>query len=92
MKMMLIGLGKHDGAKIYHRAIQDYSFQEIVRAVAKVVLERCQVACGLAIIENPYDETGRSKRSRPRSSMHAKSSCWPTNRGYRDCRSRRLTY
>ncbi len=25
-KMMLIGLGKHEGAKIYHRAIIDYSF------------------------------------------------------------------
>ena len=34
MKMMLIGLGKHDGAKIYHRAIQNYSFGQIVRSVA----------------------------------------------------------
>src|SRR5690349_1595053 len=30
MKMMLIGLGKHAGAIIYHRAIQDYSFPQIV--------------------------------------------------------------
>ena len=43
MKMMLIGLGKHEGAKIYHRAIQNYSWLEIVRAVADVVLQKCKV-------------------------------------------------
>lgn len=57
-KMMLIGLGKLAGAKIYHRAIQDYSFLEIIRAVADVVLEKCKIVAGLAIVENAYDETG----------------------------------
>lgn len=57
-KMMLIGLGKHEGAKIYHRAILDYSFLEIIRAVADVVLKRCKVIGGLGIVENAYDETG----------------------------------
>ncbi|MCX7419327.1 MAG: lactate racemase domain-containing protein [Planctomycetia bacterium] len=57
-KMMLIGLGKHEGAKIYHRAILDYSFLEIIRAVADVVLKRCRVIGGLGIVENAYDETG----------------------------------
>ena len=56
-KMMLIGLGKHEGAKIYHRAILDYSFLEIIRAVADVVLEKCKVVGGLGIVENAYDET-----------------------------------
>ncbi len=57
-KMMLIGLGKHEGAKIYHRAILDFSFLEIIRAVANVVLRKCKVIGGLAIVENAYDETG----------------------------------
>lgn len=56
-KMMLIGLGKHAGAKIYHRAILDYSFREIIQAVANVVLEKCKVLCGVAMVENAYDET-----------------------------------
>ena len=56
-KMMLIGLGKHEGAKIYHRAILDYSFLEIIRAVASSVLEKCSILCGVAIVENAYDET-----------------------------------
>jgi hypothetical protein len=57
-KMMLIGLGKHDGAKIYHRAITDYSWLEIVSAVADSVLRKCKVLCGVGIVENAYDETG----------------------------------
>ena len=57
-KMMLIGLGKHAGAKIYHRAILDYSFLEIIRSVADCVLQKCGILAGVAIVENAYDETG----------------------------------
>lgn len=57
-KMMLIGLGKHAGAKIYHRAILDYSFPEIIRAVADSVLKKCGILAGVAIVENAYDQTG----------------------------------
>ena len=59
MKMMLIGLGKHTGAKIYHRAIKDYSFGQIVRSVAREVLAKCRIVAGVAIVENGYDETAR---------------------------------
>jgi hypothetical protein len=47
MKMMLIGLGKHEGAKIYHRAIMNYSFGQIVRSVGREVLKRCRIVAGL---------------------------------------------
>ncbi len=42
MKMMLIGLGKHAGALVYHQAIQDFSFGQIVRSVAREVLAAVQ--------------------------------------------------
>lgn len=64
-KMMFIGLGKHDGAKVYHRAIMEYSFDEIIRTVSAEVLEKCNILCGLAIVENAYDETGRIVAVRP---------------------------
>ena len=57
MKMMLIGLGKHAGALVYHQAIQDFSFGQILRSVAREVLSRCNIVGGLAIVENAYDET-----------------------------------
>jgi hypothetical protein len=56
-KMMLIGLGKHEGAKIYHRAIADHTFMEIITAVAAKVIARCRIVAGLAIVENADDET-----------------------------------
>ena len=59
MKMMLIGLGKHEGAKVYHRAILDYSFPQIVRSVANRVMETCPILAGLAIVENGYDQTAK---------------------------------
>lgn len=65
MKMMLIGLGKHAGAKIYHRAIKDYSFGQIVRSVAREVLAKCRVVAGVAIVENGYDETAKIKAVAP---------------------------
>lgn len=57
MKMMLIGLGKHRGACIYHRAFADYSFQQIVRSVSNEVIKNCRIAAGLAIVENGHEET-----------------------------------
>ena len=57
MKMMLIGLGKHAGALVYHQAIHDFSFGQILRSVAREVLTRCNILAGLAIVENAYDET-----------------------------------
>ena len=65
MKMMLIGLGKHNGAKIYHRAIMDFSFGQILRSVAREVLSRCRVVAGVAIVENAYDETAKIEAVAP---------------------------
>ncbi|MCB1121678.1 MAG: DUF2088 domain-containing protein [Verrucomicrobiae bacterium] len=59
MKMMLIGLGKHNGARIYHRAIKDYSFGQIVRSVAKHVFANCRIVAGLGIVENSLDQTAK---------------------------------
>jgi len=59
MKMLLIGLGKAEGAAVYHRAIRDFSFEQIIRSVAGEVLQRCHILAGVGIVENAYDQTGR---------------------------------
>jgi hypothetical protein len=58
-KMMLIGLGKHKGAAIYHRAIIHHSFSKIVKLVGATVIEKMPIAFGVAMLENGYDETAR---------------------------------
>lgn len=59
MKMMLIGLGKHAGALVYHRAIMDYSFPQIVRSVAGEVMTKCRVLAGIGIVENEQEKTSQ---------------------------------
>ena len=56
-KMMLIGLGKHKGAALYHQAIVQYSFDRIIRGVSQQVIDKCSILFGLAIVENQYDQT-----------------------------------
>jgi hypothetical protein len=65
MKMLLIGLGKNRGAMVYHRAIQDYSFAQIIRSVSSEVLARCRIVAGLAIVENALDQTALVEAVRP---------------------------
>jgi len=57
MKMMLIGLGKHAGARIYHRVIRDHSFGRVVRSVAGEVRAKCSILAGVAVVENSYGRT-----------------------------------
>ncbi len=65
MKMLLIGMGKHQGARVYHRAFEDYGFDGIVESLASVVIERAKVLFGLAILENGYEETARIRGLMP---------------------------
>ncbi len=65
MKMLLIGLGKCEGATIYHRAIQDFGFDRVVRGAAAEVLARCRVLAGVGIVENAYEQTARIEAVKP---------------------------
>ena len=65
-KMLLIGLGKHKGARLYHQAIVNHSFGHIIETVARTVIERCRVLFGLGIVENQDDRTALIKGVAPR--------------------------
>ena len=54
VKMLLVGLGKDAGARVYHRAIMKNSFDMIVESTLPFVLSKLSVLFGLAIIENAY--------------------------------------
>ncbi|MFO7969888.1 MAG: lactate racemase domain-containing protein [Candidatus Izemoplasmatales bacterium] len=51
-KMCLIGLGKHEGAKLYHRLIENYTWPTVVKSLRKIILEKLPIICGFAIIQN----------------------------------------
>jgi hypothetical protein len=57
MKMLLIGMGKHEGAKMYHKAFADRGFDSLVENLAHIVIDKARVLFALAIVENGYEET-----------------------------------
>ena len=58
VKMLVIGLGKHQGAIETHNFGFD-RFHEILPAAAEVVLSKTSVVCGIGIIENGYNELAK---------------------------------
>ncbi|MFM7152136.1 MAG: lactate racemase domain-containing protein [Gemmataceae bacterium] len=65
LKMMLIGLGKHNGAKFYHRLLIDQPYDKVVRSVASTMVSNAPISFGLGIVENGYDETADIRGVRP---------------------------
>ncbi len=56
MKMLAIGLGKHTGAAAIHR-LGVPGLREELPVVARQVLATGKILCGVALVENAYDET-----------------------------------
>jgi hypothetical protein len=65
MKMMMIGLGKREGAAWYHRVLLENEYDPVVRSVGKVVRSKAPIAFGLATVENGYDETAEIAAALP---------------------------
>jgi hypothetical protein len=56
-KMMNIGLGKHVGALLYHKAFVSFGYANVIKKVAQKILETGKILFGVGIVENSYDET-----------------------------------
>jgi len=59
MKMAVIGLGKITGATACHAASSRFGHAHVLRAMARVLLERAPILCGVAIVENQFHEVAR---------------------------------
>lgn len=58
-KILLIGAGKPEGARLYHRAFMRFGFPQTFQAALPLLLKRISVLGGLGIIENGLDQTAR---------------------------------
>jgi hypothetical protein len=67
LKMMAVGMGKQDGAGLYHRAAVRYGMGRVIETAAAVVMERVRVLCGIAVVENGLDRTALVRAVPPRS-------------------------
>ncbi len=59
MKMLVIGLGKHRGAKQGHRAAMDIGFERMIPEIARFSLRTLPFLFGVASVENARHETAR---------------------------------
>lgn len=60
IKMMVIGLGKQQGANFYHRAFFQYGFEQVITAVGGFILDTGKIAFGLGLIENAHEQTAKA--------------------------------
>jgi hypothetical protein len=58
-KMLAIGLGKIDGARIYHAHAKKLGMETVIRSVAEHVIEGGKVIGGLGILEDAYHDTAK---------------------------------
>ena len=65
IKMMVIGMGKPEGAMMVHRLTIKHGFPAVLTEVGSVILKKLPIFFGMGIIENPYDETAFIELLRP---------------------------
>jgi hypothetical protein len=57
MKMLTIGLGKHQGAFTAHKNAIQLTYRVAIVSVAREIIQKSKLLFGVGLIENAYDET-----------------------------------
>ncbi|MFK8112747.1 MAG: lactate racemase domain-containing protein [Rubripirellula sp.] len=59
IKMLMIGLGKHSGASLYHQVFPDYEYQLDLLAgeIVQMLIDQMPITLGLAIVEDAFEQT-----------------------------------
>ncbi|MFH1154324.1 MAG: lactate racemase domain-containing protein [Pseudomonadota bacterium] len=65
LKMMAIGMGKHQGCLQVHKQAVQYGYRKVIPEIGSFVLEKLPILFGLGIVENFYDETAFIKAILP---------------------------
>jgi hypothetical protein len=63
-KILTIGLGKAEGAREFHRQAVRHGFG-IIEAAARLVLDRCPILFGLALLEDGFGDLARAQAVLP---------------------------
>lgn len=66
MKMLTIGMGKHQGALMAHRNSVQLTYPVAIVTVAREIIRRAPLLFGLGVIENAYDQTAEVVAALPR--------------------------
>ncbi len=66
-KMLMIGLGKHLGAKLYHQTFADYAYSldNLLPKVIPQIVDKMPISLGIAIVEDAFDQTSLIRAIEP---------------------------
>lgn len=58
-KMLMIGLGKHRGASLYHQVFPDYDYRldQLAPSIVPMIVDKMPITLGLAIVEDAFEQT-----------------------------------
>jgi len=59
MKMMVIGLGNHQGAIIAHEYAVTYGYERTITEIGRWILKNAPVTMGLALLKMGYGKTAQ---------------------------------
>ena len=65
LKMMVVGMGKRDGASLFHRGSSRWGYIHTLTTIAGVILEKAPILGGVAIVEDGYHQTARIEGLHP---------------------------
>jgi hypothetical protein len=65
LKMLAVGMGNHEGARLAHRANFAHGYEKVCREVGGALLRTGKILFGLAIVENGYHQTAKLQALRP---------------------------
>jgi hypothetical protein len=71
MKMIVIGLGKHEGTITAHRYAVKYGYERTLTEIGLHALKNAPISLGLAIIENGYGQTAQITGVEPETFLEA---------------------
>ncbi|WP_022667100.1 hypothetical protein [Desulfospira joergensenii] len=56
-KMMVVGMGKHQGALVYHNMALKYGFFDLLKKMGDEIVARSNLCLGIGIVEDQLDRT-----------------------------------
>jgi len=67
LKMISVGLGNHEGARLVHRLAFQHGFEKVIIEVALVSLSKLPILGGIGIVENRLNDTAIIRGTKPKS-------------------------
>lgn len=59
VKMLVIGLGKQEGAELHHQTARDLDWSQVIQSVVPPLIEKVPILGGIGLVEGPNGSTVR---------------------------------